>query len=238
MHSDVPSSVCELLQPQPRPVCARNACLSSLLMLHSRSTLSSYIGLPGALQFPSSMVVGHTSARFFDKFKSVDGVQHSLTHIFVWSSSAPCFQAQARCVHILCRDQITTHRSGSLGRSVPKVQSVSVACVVHHEFWHWRRLRTTLCTDSVPPRVPSALAVSARVVVLVIPGLFLSARPSESFNVAHENGAYVLDTKSSQNPSEQHVQPPISNGKLEGALRESAPWRPRTTNRLFPPDVS
>ena len=26
MHSDVPSSVCELLQPQPRPVCARNAC--------------------------------------------------------------------------------------------------------------------------------------------------------------------------------------------------------------------
>ena len=35
----------------------------------------------------------------------------------------------------------------------------SVACVVHQNFSHSRRFRNTLCTDSVSPRVPSALAV-------------------------------------------------------------------------------
>ena len=56
----------------------------------------------------------------------------------------------------------------------------------------------------------------------------------DGFNIVHENGAYVLDTKTNLSSSEQHVQPMISNKKLERALSQAAkehkskraPWRP------------
>ena len=38
----------------------------------------------------------------------------------------------------------------------------------------------------------------------------------------HENGAYVLDTKTSQSSSEQYVQLVISSNKLERALSQAA----------------
>ena len=44
----------------------------------------------------------------------------------------------------------------------------------------------------------------------------------QNLNVVHENGAYVLETKTRQCSSEQHVQPVISINTLERALSQAA----------------
>ena len=45
---------------------------------------------------------------------------------------------------------------------------------------------------------------------------------TEGFNVVHEHGAHVWDTKTSQSSSERFVQPVITNSKLEQALSQAA----------------
>ena len=45
---------------------------------------------------------------------------------------------------------------------------------------------------------------------------------TEGFNVVHEHGAHVWDTKTSQSSSERFVQPVIINSKLEQALSQAA----------------
>ena len=64
---------------------------------------------------------------------------------------------------------------------------------------------------------------------------------TEGFNVVHENGPYVLNTKTSQRSSERYVQPVNSNNKLEGAVSQAAKEhekkhtlrRPRSTRRTL-----
>ena len=64
---------------------------------------------------------------------------------------------------------------------------------------------------------------------------------TEGFNDVHENGAYVLKTKTSQTSSRRYVQPVNSNNKLERALSQAAKehekkhtlWRPRSTRRTL-----
>ena len=88
---------------------------------------------------------------------------------------------------------ITTFRSGCPGRSVPNVFwnwiteifSTSGFCRLS---WQSRRSRTALFTDSVSPRVPSALAVSARVFFASSFAAFLSGW-SRSFSC----GSQVTD---------------------------------------------
>ena len=43
---------------------------------------------------------------------------------------------------------------------------------------------------------------------------------TEGFNVVHENGAYVLNTKATQRSSEQYVQPVISNNKVQRVMSQ------------------
>ena len=84
-------------------------------MLHTRSTLSSCMSLPSAVHIPIVDVFMVTLQLGFDKSKSVNVVRHSVHHVHVLSSLAPCHLVQTCVVFFrICRDH--DHHS-SLGIS-------------------------------------------------------------------------------------------------------------------------